>query len=455
MRLNVMARNTTHEGADAAVISDLDQLRRAVMSCLLWEDQFYESGKAIAERITDLALAQPAAQIASLAIEARETMQLRHVPLLLLSCLAKTGSGSALVSQTIARVIQRADELGELLAIHSSLNKAGPANLKKTLSNQMRKGLALAFGKFDEYQLAKYNRDTAVKLRDVLFLVHAKAANPERDALYKRLIAGELKTPDTWEVALSVGGDKKDTFERLLRERKLGYLALLRNLRNMVGAGVDPGLVSEAILARRGRADRVLPFRYVAAARAAPIYEPEIDKALIASIGESPMLPGITVVLVDVSGSMDSKLSAKSDMTRLDAAAALASIVRCEKQLVYSFSDRLVQVPHRVGMAGIDAIQHSQVHNGTRMIEALNVLVEHQDEFDRLIVISDEQAHWSAQSVPKVSRAYMINVASYQHGIGYGEGWTHIDGWSESVLRYIAAVEALTVQQVEEEEHAD
>ena len=117
MRKNVKPSHaaTTHEGAPAAHATGLQQLRRAVMSCLLWEDQFYESGEEIAARMARLALGQPAAVISDLAIEARETMHLRHAPLLLLSCLAQVGSGSGLVSATIARVIQRADEIAELL----------------------------------------------------------------------------------------------------------------------------------------------------------------------------------------------------------------------------------------------------------------------------------------------------------------------------------------------------
>jgi len=432
----------THEGATAAQISDRLTLRRSVMSCLLWEDSFYESGQDIAARVQTLALGQPANVVAALAIEAREEMHLRHVPLLLLSCLARTGSGSRLVSETIARVIQRADEITELLAIHAKREGVAVSKIKPKISAQMKRGIAKAFDKFDEYQLAKYNRETPIKLRDALFLAHPKPGEV-RDALYKRLIAGELQTPDTWEVALSAGSDKKETFERLIKERKLGYLALLRNLRNMEQAGVDEALVKAAILARKGGADRVLPFRYVAAARAAVSYEEALDAALIASIGEAPMLKGRTIVLVDVSGSMHVALSQHGDMTRIDAAAALASLIKSEEIEVWSFSDNLVRVPHRYGMGGIDAVRHSQSHGGTQLIAALHEL---KDRYcNRLIVISDEQAHWDWQNreVPKDLKmtAYMINVASFQHGVGYGDGWTHIDGWSDSVIRYIVAIE--------------
>ena len=115
----------------------------------------------------------------------------------------------------------------------------------------MKKGLAAAFPKFDEYALAKYDRGGPVKLRDVLFLAHAKPRDEAQAEVWKRLIAGELTTPDTWEVALSSSGaDKREAWERLLREQKLGALALLRNLRNMREAGVD-----EDARARR-RSDR-------------------------------------------------------------------------------------------------------------------------------------------------------------------------------------------------------
>src|SRR5690606_18384746 len=160
-------------------------------------------------------------------------------------------------------------------------------------------------------------------------------------AIWKQLVEGTLPVPDTWEVALSGGGDKRETFERMLREGTLGYLALLRNLRNMAESGVDTGLVRDAILARKG-ARRVLPFRYVAAARAAPQFEPAIDQALSEAIAELSPLPGKTAALVDVSGSMNAPLSGKSDMTRMDAAAALASLIHGDLR-VFTFSNALVE----------------------------------------------------------------------------------------------------------------
>lgn len=442
MRLNNKKNlETTYEGALAYSISAEQELRRSVMSCMLWEPSFYEKGDETASRIVKLASAVKPNVLAAIAIEAREKSHLRHVPLVLLSILSRTGA--SLLAETIFRVVQRPDEMSELLAIHAKLNNVSPKQLKKTIPAQMKKGLAMAFGKFSEYQLAKYNRDAPVRLKDVLLLCHAKPKDDAQARLWKRLIEENLATPDTWEVELSKGSDKKETFERLIREGKLGYLALLRNLRNIERAGCDEGLIKAAILKRKG-AERVLPFRYVAAARHAPMYEPVIDKALAQSIGELGSFDGKTVILVDVSGSMEDQLSSKSDLRRIDAAAALAAIWPSEAR-IFSFSEKVVEVPQRGGMAAIDAIVDSQRHGGTELGSAVEY-VNDNVAYDRIVVITDEQSSSPVPS-PKSKRAYMINVASYKHGIGYGP-WVHIDGFSENVLSFIREAETAMLADV-------
>jgi len=427
----------THEGAVAKRITPEQQLRRSVMSCLLWEREFYEDGQSIADRIAEAAAKLPLETVAAITLEAREVAHLRHVPLLLVREMARRGG--AIVGDTLARVIQRPDEITEFLALYWKDGRI-------PVSKQVKRGLAAAFLKFDAYQFAKYDRDGAVKLRDALFLSHAKPDTPEREALFKAIVDRKLTPPDTWEVALSAGADKRETFERLLREGNLGYLALLRNLRNMAEAGVDASLMRDAIMARKG-ARRVLPFRFVAAARACPQMEPALDQALVANIAEMPALPGRTVALVDVSGSMSVQLSAKSDMSRMDAAATLASVINAENLRVFSFSQRLVEVPPRRGMAGVDAILRSQPHGSTALAKAVDA-VNREVPHDRLIVITDEQAtggysiFGSRRSVPDpvAKRAYMVNVASARNGVGYG-AWTHLDGFSENIIRFIHEAE--------------
>jgi hypothetical protein len=122
----------------------------------------------------------------------------------------------------------------------------------------------------------------------------------------------------------------------------------------------------------------------------------------------------------------------------MDAAGALA-VLFCElsaEARVFSFSNDLVEVPPRQGLALMDALYRSQAHGGTKLGAAVAKL--NNETFDRLIVLTDEQ---TADRVPApAGRGYMINVASYANGVGYGS-WTHIDGFSEAVVQFVQALE--------------
>jgi len=437
MKMNVWKRMfpvKTHEGAVAQKVDAKSELRRTLLTCLLWEDTFYEKGSDIATRIAELAARNKPEVVAALAREARNKMQLRHAPLFLTRELARRKGEGPLVAETLEDVIQRADELGEFVALYWK-------EKKQPLSAGVKRGLAKAFTKFDAYELAKYNRESVVKLRDVLFLSHAKPKNAEQAAVWKKLVENTLEPPDTWEVALSAGKDKRETWTRLLSEGQVGGMAVLRNLRLMLASGVEPKLIRERL--DKGVA-RALPFRFVTAARQAPKLEDAIELAMLNGITGLEKLPGSTGLVVDVSGSMDAKLSNKGETSRMDAAAGLAILLR-EKAGEFSvatFSDACIELPARRGFALRDAIVGSQAHSGTYLKRALTQLREKREwrDLDRLIVITDEQSHDGilAAWTPK---AYVVNVAPYKHGVSYGNGWNHVDGWSERILDYIAAVE--------------
>jgi 60 kDa SS-A/Ro ribonucleoprotein len=486
----------THEGARAVHITKLQELRRSVAACMLWEGEFYENGDDIATRIRTLAAEIDPVAVAGLAFEARHVFKLRHVPLLLLEVLTRTAAGrnDGLVRKTIANVISRADELAEFLAIYRKFGG-------KSLSGQVKKGLAEAATKFDAYQFAKYNRDAEWKLRDVVFLSHAKPKDREQALLMARLVNKEkfpektkggfavaealapdtfekLKPADTWEVALSGGQDKKAYWTGALEktaadgfvEGSLGYMALLRNLRNMQQAGVDDALIRKALLKRQGIA-KVLPFRFITAAKHAPKFEAELDQALLAMLAAQKKLPGKTIVVVDVSGSMGGgMMSSKSEMDRMHVAASLAAIAReiCEHAVIYATagSDMARQhktklVPARHGMALVDAICGETYRElgggGIFLTPVMRYIAEQEKDADRIIVITDEQ-DCAVADKDKPSMAapfgtkgnYLINVGSYKNGIGYGK-WTHIDGFSENVIRYIREVEGLGGDESSEE----
>ncbi len=419
-----------NEGIKAKNINPVQQLRRSVMACMLWENSFYEDGESIADRICEtIKLVKPEV-VAEMAIDAREKFKLRHVPLLMVREMARLPSHRSLVSATLQRIIQRPDELAEFLAIYW---KQG----KQPLSAQVKKGLATAFQKFEEYALAKYNRDGPIKLRDVLFLCHAKPKDKAQEKLWKRLINKELKTPDTWEVALSSGEDKAEVFTRLIKEEKLGSLALLRNLRNIEQSGVKKTLVANALESMD--TSRVLPFRFIAAARAVPQWEDIIEKPLQTCLENTKKLKGKTILLVDISPSMKGEISGKSDLTRKDAAFALAVILReiCSSVEIWSFAQECKQVAPRRGFALADAINNAVPSNGTLIGNAVMTVT---GRYDRLIVITDEESQDAVPNPDSDRWAYMINVSSSKNGIGYGP-WTHFDGWSEQVINYIQEFE--------------
>ena len=461
----------THEGAITKKITNAEELlRRAVMSCLLWEDTHYESGVSIAQRIKDLIPQLPANKVAEIALEARTLMKLRHVPLLLVREMARLSTHKHLVSRTLEQVIQRPDELSEFMSIYWSDDK------NQSVSSQVKKGLAAAFNKFSEYALAKYNQDKDVKLRDVLFLSHAKpktgvagftrkarkagASHPQDPGsdLFKKLITGTLKTPDTWEVEISAKGNNKDSWERLLKEKKLGDLALIRNLRNMTQAEVTPKLVSQAVRDMKGTV--VLPFRYIAAAIHAPKFEPDLEVAFMKTMEGKPKLKGKTILIVDVSGSMyHAQVSQKSDMDRARAGCALAMIARelCEDPVIYATagydSTRIHKtqlVPSRRGFALSDAIYALTGPlggGGIFLTQVMNFVQDKEKTADRIIVFTDEQdCDISSRQSPDKANAfgthnYIVNVNTYDCGVAYGTKWVHINGWSEAVLDYIRIFE--------------
>ena len=428
-RTVVLSPVVTHEGAPAARINATQQLERSVMACFLWEKEFYEDGVEISKRIASLVPQVPGGMVGQIAIKAREQMKLRHAPLLLVREMARHESHRPFVDGTLAKVIQRADELAEFMALYW-------AEGRKPIAHSVRRGLDAAIRSFSEYELAKYDRDKAVKLRDVFRMVRPKPENEEQAALWKRAVKGEMATPDTWEVSLSKndGVSKHDKWVRLLSENKLGALALLRNLRNMEQEKVSDRLIREALL--KANVSRVLPFRFIAAARHAPRYEAELEQLLFKSVGDRK-LPGKTAILVDVSASMNDLLSSKSDMRRVDAAYGVAMVGRelCEMVDVFSFSNSTKLVAPRRGFALRDALDKSQSHSGTEMGKAVLESVA-QSKPDRLIVITDEQSHDRVTFPKGVEQGYVINVASAKNGVGYNK-WTHIDGFSEAVFQYM------------------
>ena len=284
---------TNHEGAQAWRMTPEWELYSTVVTTMGVEDKFYERGEDRVRRIAELVRKVQPEFVAQLAIYAREAMHLRSVPMLLLVELAQCHHGDSLVSRAVSRTVQRADEITELLMCYQWRTKANGqssmvngqwsmANGLKGLSCQLRKGLAEAFNHFDEYQFAKYNRtERKVTLRDALQLVHPKPKDDAQEKIFKKILNDELETPYTWETELSRTGqqhfaskaEKKEAvrkvWQELVASRRMGYMATMRNLRNLLMASVDDASV-EQVCNYLSNADAVarskqLPFRYLSA----------------------------------------------------------------------------------------------------------------------------------------------------------------------------------------------
>lgn len=270
---------TNHEGAQAWRMTPEWELYTTVATTMGVEDKFYESGEERVRRIADLVRKVEPEFVAQLAVYTREEMHLRSVPLLLLVELDCCHQGDTLVSKAVGRTIQRADEITELLMCY--LWRTGKADLSG-LSSQLRKGLAEAFNKFDEYQFAKYNRkNREVTLRDALALVHPKPKDDRQADIFRKIKSDTLETPVTWETELSAVGQrhfdseeekeeaKREVWRKLVQSHRLGYMATLRNLRNMLKLGMDEETIQmvcnyisnpEAV-----RKSKQLPFRFLSA----------------------------------------------------------------------------------------------------------------------------------------------------------------------------------------------
>jgi len=422
----------THEGGRAcAHQKPLEELERAVSTCLLFESTFYESGNDLAARIASLCLQVTPADVSVLAIKARTELKLRHVPLFLCVQLLKMKAG-ALAGRTIEAVVQRPDEMGELIALYRKEKRV-------PLAAQLKKGLAAAFGKFSAYQLAKWDKDAAVKIKDVMFMVHPKPKDADQAAVWKLLVDGTLAAPDTWEVALSAGSDKQGTWERLLREKKLGYMALLMNLRNMTEAQVDPSLVETAL--RDGAAQsKALPFRFVSAYKHAPQYAQALSDAM--ELAVSGELLGKTALILDVSASMNATISNKGTLMRYEAAGALAVLVRglSKSCRIFTYAGDCEEVPNLKGLGLIATIQ-KRVGGGTNTEQAVQRVNSLCPDLDRMILLTDEQAHDGlCKSVAK--HVYLINVAPYKPALDTSGHWVRINGWSERIIDWIVQHEA-------------
>ena len=413
-----------HEGAPAYALTPALELYAAVATAGL-SDQFYETAGTRLARLRALVAQNEPLFVAQLAVYAREQLYLRSVPLMLAVELARLHRGDSLVSRLVARVVQRADEIGELLACYAQAN--GRTEGRKTLgrlSKQVQHGLALAFNKLDAYQLAKYNRDgAAVRLRDALFLVHPKLRDEAQQAVFDQLVAGTLPTPYTWETELSAVGQVSyataaerqvavaRTWETLVASGRLGYMALLRNLRNLLEANVSADALGQVCTtladARQVARARQLPFRFLAAyrevlaldnGRVAPVLA-ALESALAASAANLRGFGAATRVVVacDVSGSMQQPVSARSKVLLYDVGLVLGMLLqsRCQHVVTGLFGStwKRVSLPQGQVLRNVQELyrREGEVGYATNGYLVVQDLRQRREVVDKVMIFSDCQ----------------------------------------------------------------
>lgn len=359
------------------------------------DDKYYQKENETYKKLEELIAKCDKEFVAKAIIYARKEFGMRTITHIASSMLAKHIGGAEWGKNFYNNVINRVDDMTEIIACHLSRGQK--------ITNAMKKGFANAFERFDEYQLAKYKGEgKTVKLVDIVNLVHPTQSEKNNGAIEK-LVNGELKSFDTWESELSaVGNDiesKKNVWNRLLDENKIGYFALLRNLRNIIKLN-DEVLKEKALKALLNenaiKKSLVLPFRFSVAYDEMKEVDSDalkaVSRACEISCNNVPKFNGKTLIALDVSGSMETERV--SDTASLFASVLLKSndcdLIKFSDYANYSMVNKDDSV-----LTIKESINYS--FGGTNFS---SVFEKANKAYDRIILLSDMQS-WGDNYSPK------------------------------------------------------
>lgn len=448
-------RTVNKSGHVAYSMKDKQKLVTQVLTSFINEKKFYgDNTKEMQETISRVIQTEPEF-VAKLAVFARREFNMRSVAHLLVCYLAHEPSGKPYAKKAIKAVCLRGDDATEIMSCYISM-------FGKPIPNSLRRALKEVFESFDEYTLAKYKGEgKSVKMRDILCLCRPKPKNEAQSETWKKLLEGTLEPPMTWEVELSRDGNNKETWERLIESGKVGYMALLRNLRNILKANPDN---LDVVLEKLGnpaavKKSRQLPFRFLSAYKEVQEIADSrvldtLESAVEASIENTPKLSGTTVVAVDTSGSMGSPVSGKSKVFCYEIGMMLGVMASkvCEKSYFYTFDTQIRKEAVSSKSSILEKVSHSYCGGGTRMSLPFEKMIKDGIKADRVIIISDNECNssygWSRKPVQALADEYrrLSGNDIWVHAIdlqGYGTQQFHgaktniIAGWSEKVLDFI------------------
>lgn len=442
-------------------MTDKEKLVTMVLTTMFGEAKYYGDNS---NELVKLSENTDMEFLSKLAIYSRRKMNMRSVSHALTSVIAK--HGKLYIKQTVAGVVVRADDMTEILSCYISM-------YGKPIPNGLKKALATALSKFDEYALAKYKGSSkALSIRDVLRLVHPKPNNKEQEALYGRVINDELQIPYTWETELSSKGNTKEVWEGLIESNQVGYMALLRNLKNIINA--QPNNIHKVFDKLENKEQvlksKQLPFRFYSAyqrlseeSKASSKVFDVLETAIEHSILNIEKIKGKTLLAIDVSGSMGQTVSRKSDIRCSDIACLFASMANkiCDDAIVVSFDTSLRKVALSTKGGIIQNAKAIIVNGGgTDITLPFTYLLQEKIKVDRMIIFSDNEANRGTDVTQKYADEYrrQVNLDFWVHAIdlqGYatqqfmGSKTNIVAGWSEKVLEFISLAEKGVTSLVE------
>ncbi|WP_445458245.1 TROVE domain-containing protein [Flavobacterium sp. HNIBRBA15423] len=478
---------SNYEGAKAFTQNPEIELYTAVVTTGL-NDVTYEKNNNRLARIQKLITQCNPEFTAKLAIYVRNQMYMRSIPMVLTVELAKQTYGNSIVKSTVQGVVKRADEITELLAYYQMANARTETKKLNRLSKQIQKGLAESFNTFDEYQFAKYNRNGEVKLRDALFLIHPKAKDEKQQAIFNKIAADTLTTPYTWETELSdVGQYKyeneaakkaaiKQKWEDLIDSNRMGYMATMRNLRNIVEAEVSFAhiekvcnyLSNEKAVANA----KQLPFRFLAAYREIKTLKSRYTTMILEVLEDAVMqsaqnikgFDGNTSVVIacDVSGSMQKAISPKSKIQLYDIGLMLGMLMqsRCRNVISGMFGDtwKIINMSKRNVLTNVQEFykREGEVGYSTNGYLVIEDLIKRKEIVDKVMLFTDVQLWNSNQTnhtfenswnqykriAPK-AKLYLFDLAGYgQVPLDIKRNDVYlIAGWSDKIFDVLDALE--------------
>lgn len=429
---------TNLAGGQAYTLSDKQELIAILLTSFL-KDSFYEKQDETLKRlIKAIEKVKDKKFVAKAAIFARDRYGMRAVSHVAAGEIAKNVKGEQWTKNFFEKVVVRVDDMTEILSYYFNDINQNKKGKKRPVPNSVKKGFRNAFDKFDTYQLAKYRAENkAVKLIDLVNLIRPKATEKNAEAL-KALVNNELKSFDTWETKLSEAGQKAqsedekqefkaEAWKELIENRKIGYFALLRNLRNIVTQAPDmiekacELLVDEKLIGK----SRVLPFRFsTAISEIEKINDTNTRKILVAlnkavdiSLKNVPEFSGKTLIALDISGSMSGKPAEIGSLF----ATVLAKANDNAEVLLFDTSTRFMNI--NPADSTLTIAKSLRFNGGGTDFHCIFKGLK--KAYDRIIILSDMQG-WVGHYTPKTTfenykKAYDCNPYVYSFDLlGYG-----------------------------------